>query len=98
MFLAVHLKPLNDETMQQYILSELEKSQLGAHVFDEAAQEVIIRAVDGNLRLCRNLSYYSLVEACRRDERQVTTTHVNAILIMPHWRSQEELLKQQIQS
>ena len=26
-----HLKPLNDETMQQYILSELEKSQLGVN-------------------------------------------------------------------
>lgn len=90
-----HIKRLNDEDIKSYILSELEKSKLGANVFDEGAIELIVRAVDGNLRLCRNLSYYSLVEACRQQERQVNIHHVNAILVMPHWRSHEEILERE---
>jgi MSHA biogenesis protein MshM len=90
-----HIQPLNDEDIKSYILSELEKSKLGANVFDEGAIDLIARAVDGNLRLCRNLSYYSLVEACRQQERQVNIHHVNAILVMPHWRSHEEILERE---
>ena len=73
------------------------KSKLGANVFDEGAIELIARAVDGNLRLCRNLSYYSLVEACRQNQRQVNIHHVNTILVMPHWRSHEEILERESQ-
>ena len=90
-----HIKPLNDEDIKAYILKELERSKLGANVFDESALDLIARAVDGNLRLCRNLSYYSLVEACRQKERQVNIHHVNAILVMPHWRSHEEILERE---
>jgi hypothetical protein len=46
--------------------------------------------------LCRNLCYGSLIEACREAKKTVTITHVNNILVQPHWRSHEELIKQQV--
>lgn len=88
---------LNDEDMKRYIQQELDKVKLGANTFDEAAIELIVRSVQGNLRLCRNLCYASLVEACRDGKRMVNTNHINAILIQPHWRSHEELIKQQVE-
>ena len=90
-----NIYPLNDDDMQQYIQKELEAVKLGINTYDEGAAELIIRSVQGNLRLCRNLCYASLVEACRENKRIVTISHVNNVLVQPHWRSHEELIKQQ---
>lgn len=92
---SAHLKPLNDEDMQNYIVKQLEDVRMGINTFDEAAIELIIRSAQGNLRLCRNLCYASLIEACRQTQKIVNITHVNNILIQPHWRTHEELIKQQ---
>ena len=88
---SAHLKPLTDEAMEAFILKELQESKIGVQVFDEAAIELITRAVEGNLRLCRNLAYYSLVDACYDEAKRVTPHHVNRILMMPHWRTQKEI-------
>ena len=88
--------PLNDDDMAKYIMSELDAASLGHHTFEEAAIELILRSVQGNLRLCRNLCYGSLIEAVRDSKRTVATRHVNNILIQPHWRSHDEFVKQQI--
>lgn len=89
-----NILPISDMEIEQYILSELNTVKLGANTFNEAAIEVITRSVQGNLRLCRNLCYGSLLESCRDSKRIVNTNHVNAVLIQPHWRSHEELIKQ----
>ncbi len=89
---------LNDEDMTQVILTELDAVGLGHNTFDEAAIELILRQAQGNLRLCRNLCYGSLVDACRDGTRTVLTRHVNSVLVQPHWRSHEELIKQQLAS
>lgn len=86
------LKPLNDEDMVKFIQRETEAVRLPKQTFEEAALEVIVKAVQGNLRLCANLCYGSLLEACRCRERIVDHTHVNAILIQPHWRSHDDLI------
>ena len=88
------IKPINDDDMQAYIERELEAVRLGRNTFDDAAIEVILRSVQGNLRLCRNLCYASLIQACREGKKVVTIRHVNTILIQPHWRSHEELITQ----
>ena len=88
--------PLNDMDLEKYIVSELEAVRLGVNTYDSAATELIIRSAQGNLRLCRNLCYGSLVEACCENKKQVTISHVNDVLIQPHWRSHEELIKQQV--
>ena len=89
------LAPLNDQELHQYILSELDHVGLGHHTFDPAAIELILRSCEGNLRLCRNLCYGALIETCRHNQKIVTIAHVNAMLIQPHWRSHDELIKQQ---
>ncbi len=90
-----NITPLNDDDLGNYIIAELEAVRLGANTFDEAATELIIRSAQGNLRLCRNLCYASLIETCREANKIVCISHVNAILVQPHWRSHEELIKQQ---
>jgi type II secretory pathway predicted ATPase ExeA len=91
-----NILPLNDDDLAAYIVRELEAVRLGLNVFDQAAVEVIVRSASGNLRLCRNLCYASLVEACRDNKKIVSISHVNNILVQPHWRSHEELIKQQV--
>lgn len=86
---------LNNDDLKGYINHELDTVKLGQNTYDEGAIEVIIRSSQGNLRLCNNLCYASLVEACREGKRMVSISHVNNVLIQPHWRSHEELIKQQ---
>jgi len=90
------ITPLNNDDLEHYIVKELEAARMGVNTFDPAATEVIIRSAQGNLRLCRNLCYASLIEACRETKRIVTITHVNNVLVQPHWRSHDELIKQQV--
>jgi len=78
------------------IAKELEAVKMGINTFDSAATELIIRSAQGNLRLCRNLCYGSLIEACRENKKIVTISHVNGVLVQSHWRSHEEFIKQQI--
>lgn len=89
--------PLNDESLEQYIAAELEAVRLGINTYDPAAIELIIRSARGNIRLCRNLCYSSLVQACTDNKRAVSIRHVNNVLIQPHWRSHDELVKQQVE-
>lgn len=93
---SASLKPLNDDDMEHYIVKELEGAKMGINTFDEAALSLIIRSAEGNLRLCRNLCLGSLIEAARETKKVVTITHVNNVLVQPHWRSHEELIKQQV--
>jgi type II secretory pathway predicted ATPase ExeA len=93
---SAHLVPLNDGDLEGYIIRELENVRLGINTFDSGAIEIILRAAQGNLRLCRNLCYSSLIDACRDSKKIVTITHVNSVLVQPHWRSHEELIKQQV--
>lgn len=90
------IKPLNDSDLEHFIVSELEKAKMGINTFDEGAMQLIIRSAEGNLRLCRNLCLASLIEAARETQKVVTITHVNYVLVQPHWRSHEELIKQQV--
>ena len=93
---SANILPLNDNDLEHYIIKELESVRMGLNTFDSAATELIIRSVQGNLRMCRNLCYDSLIEACRESKRMVSIQHVNNILVQPHWRSHEELIKQQV--
>ncbi len=90
------IKPLNDDDLERYIVRELENAKMGINTFDEGAMALIIRSAEGNLRLCRNLCLASLIEAARETKKVVTITHVNNVLVQPHWRSHEELIKQQV--
>ena len=87
-----HLKPLSDEDLLKFILRETDAVRLPKQTFEDGALELILRSVRGNLRLCANLCYGSLLEACRDNERIVDHTHENEMLIQPHWRSHDDLI------
>lgn len=89
------IKGLNDEQLQSVIHRELEAVKLGINTFNDSSVELIIRSAQGNLRLCRNLCYGSLIDAARQNTKIVSISHVNAVLVQPHWRSHEELITQQ---
>jgi MSHA biogenesis protein MshM len=93
-----HLLPMSDADLTDFIITELAASGLGANTFDEAAIQVVLRAVQGNLRLCRNLCYAALIATCIDQQRICTVSHVNSALLQPHWRSHEALLQQQIKA
>jgi len=59
------------------------KFQLAINTFDT---RIIIPSGEGNLRLCNHLCYSSLIKTCQ-EKKTVTITHINNILIQPHWRS-----------
>jgi type II secretory pathway predicted ATPase ExeA len=90
------LLPLHDDGLAAFIGNELTSVGLGANTFDDAALQIILRAVQGNLRLCCNLCYASLLAACLERQRICSAAHVNAALLQPHWRSHEALIKQQL--
>jgi MSHA biogenesis protein MshM len=92
---SANIKRQNDEDMERYIVKELEAVRMGINTFNEGAIELIIRSAQGNLRLCRNLCYGSLIDAASEVQKIVTIAHVNSVLVQPHWRSHEELIKQQ---
>lgn len=93
---SANITALNDDDLERYIVKELESIRMGINTYDAAAIELIIRSAQGNLRLCRNLCYGSLIEACREAKKIVTIGHVNNVLVQPHWRSHDELIKQQV--
>jgi type II secretory pathway predicted ATPase ExeA len=93
---SANLRPLADDDMHAYIVRELEAAKLGLNTLDENAMTLIIRSAEGNLRLCRNLCLASLIEAARETKKIVTISHVNNVLVQPHWRSHDQLIKQQI--
>ena len=93
---SANILPLNDLDIEQYILKELDLAGLPQTCIDPASLELIIRSVTGNLRLCKNLCYASLLETCQNNQKVVSTKHVNSVLIQPHWRSHEELIEQQV--
>lgn len=90
------LKPLSDEDLTAFIHHELTSAKMSTTTFDDGALTLILRHSEGNLRLCRNLCLGSLIEAARETQKTVTLTHVNHVLIQPHWRSHEQLVKQQV--
>lgn len=87
---------LNDEDLTDFIHQQLTQAKMSTTTFDEGAMTLILRHSEGNLRLCRNLCMGSLIEAARETQKTVTITHVNYVLVQPHWRSHEQLIKQQV--
>ena len=82
--------------MMSFIQDELAAVELSPNTLNEGALELMVRSVQGNLRLCRNLGYGALVETCRHGQRQVGIQQVNDVLIQPHWRSHDEVIRAKV--
>ena len=80
------LPRLAPETVEQFILDQLDRAGLGHNTFTPEALALIVRSGEGLLRRTRNLCLGALIEAVRDQTRIVDLKQVNRVLIQPHWR------------
>lgn len=85
------LHALNPDSMNNFILSELDKVALGHNIFTDDALSLVIRSSDGLLRRARNLCLSCLLEATRSRKRTIDLDIVNSVLIQPHWRVDNDI-------
>jgi len=78
---------LAPETIEAFILDQLDRAGLGHNTFTPDALALIVRSGEGLLRRTRNLCVSSLIEAVRDQTRSVDLKQVNRVLIQPHWRN-----------
>jgi type II secretory pathway predicted ATPase ExeA len=83
---SVVLPRLAPETIEAFILGQLDCAGLGHNTFTAEALALIVRSGEGLLRRTRNLCLGSLIEAVRDQIRVVDLKQVNRVLIQPHWR------------
>jgi len=82
---------LNNDDMQQFILAQLDKLNLGHNIFTQDALSLIVRSADGIIRRCRNLCLSCMLEAVRARKKNIDIDIVNRVLIQPHWRNQYDI-------
>lgn len=86
------LHPLTPEDIEAFILRELDRCALAHSRIDPAALHLIASSSSGILRHAVNLTTSSLIQAVRTQTTTVTTAHVNAALMQPHWRDHDHWL------
>jgi hypothetical protein len=83
---SVVLPRLAPETIEAFILAQLDRVGLGHNTFTAEALALIVRSGEGLLRRTRNLRLSSLLEAVRDQTRTIDLKQVNRVRIQPHWR------------
>jgi len=83
---SVILPRLAPDTLEAFLLTQLDRAGLGHNTFTQEALALVIRSSEGILRRLRNLAVSSLIEAVRDLTRVVDLKQVNRVLIQPHWR------------
>ena len=83
---SVVLPRLAPETIEAFILAELDRVSLGHNTFTADALALIVRSGEGLLRRTKNLCVGTLIEAVRDQTRTADLKQVNRVLIQPHWR------------
>jgi type II secretory pathway predicted ATPase ExeA len=81
---SVVLPRLSPESIEKFILEQLDRAGLGHNVFSAEALALIVRSGEGLLRRTRNLCLSSLIETVRDQTRVVDLKQVNRVLIQPH--------------
>lgn len=89
---SVIMPKLNQDDMESFIYSQLDKAGLGHHTFTNDALSLICRSSDGIMRKTRNLCLSCLLDAVRTGKKQIDIDNVNRVLRMPHWRNEQDLI------
>lgn len=87
---SVVLPRLAPETIDAFLLAQMDRAGLGHNTFIAEALALIIRSGEGLLRRTRNLCLGSLLEAVRDQTRVVDLKQVNRVLLQPHWRKDHD--------
>ena len=83
---SVLLPRLAPETIEAFLLAQMDRAGLGHNTLTTEALALIVRSGEGLLRRTRNLCLSALLEAVRDQVRIVDLKQVNRVLIQPHWR------------
>ena len=83
---SVVLPRLAPETIEMFLLAQMDRAGLGHNTFTPEALALIIRSGDGLLRRTKNLCLGALLEAVRDQTRVVDLKQINRVLLQPHWR------------
>jgi type II secretory pathway predicted ATPase ExeA len=86
---SVLVPRLAPDSMEGFILRELDAVGLPHATFTPEAFGLIVRSAEGYLRRARNLCVGVLLEAVRDHTRTVDLKQVNRVLLQPHWRERE---------
>ena len=90
---SVTLTKLNPDQIRNFIRAQLDTCGLPHRTFSDEALELIVRTAEGILRRARNLCVASLLEAVRHQTKIVELPQVNAVLLQPHWRKEQDFLQ-----
>lgn len=81
---------LAPDTITKFILSQLDLVGLPHNTFTDAALGLIARSSEGTLRAVKNLCIGSMIEGVRDQTKAIDTKQVNAVLLQPHWRHNQQ--------
>jgi len=81
---------LAPESIEAFLLGQLDRAGLGHNTFTQEALGLIVRSGEGLLRRTRNLCLGLLLEAVRDQTRIVDLKQVNRVLLQPHWRNDHD--------
>jgi MSHA biogenesis protein MshM len=84
------LQRLAPEGIIEFIKNQLDQVGLPHSSFTEAALNLIVRSSEGTLRAVKNLCISSMIEAVRQSTKTIDTGQVNAVLLQPHWRHNQQ--------
>ena len=87
---SAKLDLLRAEDLKDFIYSQLDHVGLAHHTFTAAAVNLIIRSSEGTLRTVKNICIGALIEAVRDQTKTVDLKQINAVLIQPHWRQNQQ--------
>ena len=87
---SVVLPRLAPETIEAFLLAQMDRAGLGHNTFTQEALALIIRSGEGLLRRTRSLCLGSLLESVRDQTRTVDLKQVNRVLLQPHWRKDND--------
>ncbi|NOZ72535.1 MAG: AAA family ATPase [Chloroflexi bacterium] len=81
---------LAPDTIAKFINEQLDLVGLPHSTFTDAALNLIARSSEGALRAVKNLCIGSMIEAVRDSTKTIDIKQVNAVLLQPHWRHNQQ--------
>lgn len=90
---SVVLQKLNPDDITQFIFGQLDQMGIGHNLFSPDALHLLVKSSEGVLRRVRNLCLSCMLEAVRKQTKEITLDIVNSILMQPHWRNDYDLVQ-----
>ena len=84
------IERLAPDTVAGFIHSQLDLVGLPHSTFTDAALNLVARSSEGTLRSIKNLCVGAMIEAVRERTKTIDLKQINAVLLQPHWRHNQQ--------